>query len=253
MAAALALALLVLLLGGPAGACPEAAPTLLLHSCWGKPTADLLLLPEDPVAAPASGETLLVTGAYTATDRRAEGRPKPVGLFLRDGALVNPNLARMDGILVIDRDGALALHHRARVSLGGRRHDLTELPGRRAFVAAAQAAGASVAQSHLLVVDGRVDVRPRANAPLATRRILFTDADGWGIWQSPRAMTLHEAAEAIDAAHRPRMALNLDMGSFDYCWRLRPDTATRCGVLGIGDTGALSNLVAIRGTRAPGG
>ncbi len=250
MGASAALGLLLAVLPAPAAGCPEPPPALLVHSCRGAEAA-LLLLPEDTVAATRPGDTLLVTGAYTATDTRAEGRPKPVGLFLRRGLLVNRNLGRMDGILVIEPDGRLALHHRARVQLDGRTHDLTTLPGRRAFIDAARAAGASVAQSHLLVVDGQVDVRPRADAPLATRRLLFTDESGWGIWESPGPMTLHEAAEAIAAAHAPRMALNLDMGSFNYCWWLGRDTASRCGLLGRDDTGALSNLIAIGTVPAP--
>ena len=39
------------------------------------------------------------------------------------------------------------------------------------------------------------------------------------------------------------MALNLDMGSFDYCVRRTTGGTDPCGVLGVGDTAKLSNLL----------
>ena len=256
MIRAAALALALGLAPDPAPGCPAPAPGLMLHSCWQATRAALLLLPEDlPPGRPpgaAGAERLLVTGAYTATDTREGGLPKPVGLFVQGGRVVNPNLARMDGVLLVRPDGGLALHHRARVPLGGRTHDLTGLAGRRAFAEAARAAGLGVLQSHLLVVDGRLDVRPDPDAPRAVRRILFTDAAGFGLWQSPGPMTLHEAGEALLAAHAPEMALNLDMGGHDYCWWEGPEGARACGLLGRGETARLSNLLSIETGGAPG-
>jgi hypothetical protein len=244
MIRAAALLLALALASAQTRACPPPAPELLLHSCRTEARARAILLPEDPLPEPAR-PALVVTGAYTATDARAGGLAKPVGLFVHGGEVVNPNLARMDGILVIEPEtGALRLHHRARVPLRAETFDLRELGERRAFAEAARRAGLSVLQSHLLVVDGRVDAQPVEGAPSAVRRLLFTDGAGYGLWQSPRPMTLHEAAEALAAAHAPRMALNLDMGGHDYCWRLAPDGARSCGLLGRGETGALSNLLA---------
>lgn len=244
LAAALAVALA--LSAASALACPAPSPELLFHSCWGEGRARVLLLPEDSLPDPVTAaEHLLVTGAYTATDTRDGGLAKPVGLFVHGGRVINPNLARMDGVLVVDPAGTLSLHHRAAVPLGGHSHDLRTLAERQAFAAAASAAGLSVLQSHLLIGDGRLDVRPVPDAPRAVRRMLFTDADGYGIWQPPGLLTLHEAAEALVAAHAPRMALNLDMGGHDYCWRHGPEGARSCGLLGRDETATLSNLIGL--------
>ncbi len=252
MRPALALAALLAAAGGGASAaCPPLSETLLLHSCHGGARAGLLLLPDEPL--PEDGPALLVTGAYTGTEARASGAPKPVGLFVDGGRVVNPNLARMDGILLIDAAGRLALHHRARVPLGGAAHDLRDPAARARFARAAAAAGLSVMQSHLLIVEGRLDVRPREGAPLAPRRILFTDGQGFGLWQSAEPMTLHAAAAALAAAHAPEMALNLDMGSHDYCWRLLAGRAERCGLVGRTDLARFSNLLLLEGPAVAGG
>ncbi|GMG84766.1 hypothetical protein LNKW23_39820 [Paralimibaculum aggregatum] len=251
LAAALALAGTLLAL--PAAACPDAGPQLLLRSCSGGDAlaARLLLLPDEAPPAEPATETWVMTGAYTGEDRRADGGPMPVGLFVHGGRIINPNLGRMDGILLIGPDGRLGLHHRRRVAFAGARIDLTDLGARLRFARAAAQAGLSVAQSHLLIVDGAVDVKPRQDAPRFVRRILFTSGGGFGVWQSPLPMTLAEATEALAAAHAPEMALNLDMGSYDYCWRLDGGAATRCGLVDRADTARFSNFLVV--ARRPGG
>lgn len=241
---------LVGLLAGAASAaadpCPEPSERLLFHSCWGgAASAELLLLPENgPAPAADARLSVTVTGAYTGRDSREGGLPNPVGLFVADGRIVNPNLARMDGIALVGPDGALSIQHRARVRLGeGPVHDLGDPESRQRFARAAARSGTEVFQSHLLIVDGALDVRERPDAPRFVRRLLFTDRTGWGLWQSEDAITLHRAATEIAARHEPVMALNLDMGSFDYCWRVADGTASRCGVLGRAGTDGLSNLL----------
>jgi len=244
-------ALAALALAWPAAgvaACPPPSAELLFHSCWGRARLDVALLPEELPLPPAggSGRRLVITGAYTARDTRAEGLPKPVGMFVDGGQIINPNLGRMDGVLVVDPEiGLPLLHHRARVPLGGDVYDLTELAQRRAFLSAAAASGHSVLQSHLLIVDGVVDVAPQENTPVFIRRMLFVDADGFGVYQPAGALTLLDAAERLAKAHAPDMALNLDMGSYDYCRVAVGGVETGCGVLGGNDTARLSNLLVL--------
>ena len=241
-----ALALLLIFAARTAEACPPRSESLMFHSCWGEARAALALLPEDlPLAAPEPGTLrLVVTGAYTATDSRAEGKPKPVGLFIRGGEVVNPNLGRMDGVLVIDStDGEPEFHHRERVALEGRTYDLRDLDQRRAFIDAASARGLSVMQSHLLIASGVFDVHPQEDAPAFVRRMLFADGDGFGIWQTEAAATLYEAAAELDAALGPRMVMNLDMGSYDFCRRAENGTEVSCGSVAPEGTGKLSNLL----------
>ncbi len=243
-----ALALLLALVARPAAACPEATDALLFHSCWGAARLDIALAPEDlPLPAPPEeGLRLVVTGAYTATDNRADDRPKPVGLFLRRGEVVNRNLARMDGVLILEPEGdGPELQHRDRVELGGRAYDLADLEQRRAFIAEAAERGLSVLQSHLLVDTGESDVSDLDGAPASIRRVLFADAHGFGIWQSETPLTLYDATEAIMTALDPAMAMNLDMGSYNFCRRAEAGVETSCSGLAPDAAGKLSNLLVL--------
>ena len=229
-----------------ARACPPPSQEVLFHSCWGQARLAVALLPEDqPLAPPpATGWRLAVTGAYTATDTRAGGLPKPVGLFVHRGRVINPNLGRMDGVLISSpAGGPPELHHRTKLTLGGKVYDVAELAQRRAFLAAAAAGGVSVLQSHLLIVDGKIDVMPQDAAPVFVRRLLFTDGEGFGIYQTAGAETLRGAAERLARSLSPRMAMNLDMGSYDFCLRGEGGTEATCGFLGRTDTAKLSNLL----------
>ena len=250
-----AAAMLAAAVAGRAEACPEASRTLLWHSCWGEAAVALHLLPEDlPLPALDQGaERLTVTGAYTSREPRAEGRPDPVGLFLRRGELVGRNLARMVGILLVGPDGGASIVHRRRVPLGSDIYDLGSLGQRATFIARARAEGLSVMQSHLLVIDGRSDVAEVENAPAYVRRMIFEDAHGIGLWQTRWPVTLHEAARAIVAEIGPAMAMNLDMGSYDFCLGEGPAGAVACGVIQPGgpEMAKLSNLLSLRLTRAP--
>lgn len=256
LCAALVSAALLSVPAGWAMACPAPSQTLLWHSCWGEARIDLALLPEDlPLPQIDGAERLAVTGAYTAREPREGGHPEPVGLFLRRGELVGRHLARMDGILIISPDGREAhIAHRAAVPFDGATHDLTSFDTRARFLAEAVARGVSLMQSHLLVVGGISDVSEVENAPAHVRRLLFEDAHGIGLWQTRWPVTLHEAARAIIADLGPRMAMNLDMGSFDFCLSEAPGRPPQpCGVVapGSAEMTKLSNLLDLRLRRAP--
>lgn len=225
------------------GLCALEDDDLIFTSCSGG-GVELRLLPED--AGPTPEGALDVTGAYTATDKRDESRPKPVGLFVRGGEVISREYVRFDGVLTVT-DGAPTLHHRRRVALNGQRYDLENMSDRSAFLASAAKTGSAVMQSHLLIVDGEVDTAPIDGAPRFRRRILFQMKDGaFGVYDSsPRALTLNEATEEVAAKFAPEMALNLDMGSYDFCSR----GGALCGALGLQATGKLSNL--LRFTNVP--
>jgi hypothetical protein len=232
---------------GIASACPEQSDSLIFHSCWGKAKAEVLLLPEDrdpPEVEESDALQLIVTGAYTGTEPRGDGLPNPVGLFVHGGQVINPNLARMDGVLVIDPDiGVPEIYVRTAVGGPGGPADLTDAETRRAFAEDAAERGYSVLQSHLLVVDGELDIRPVEDAPLAVRRFLILDDNGFGIAQTSGRVTLYDAGVWVMETYGPRMALNLDMGSYDYCFAIRLDLAVKCGVRESTDISKLSNLL----------
>ena len=234
------------LLAAPAMACPEPSEELIFHSCWGDARADLVLLPEDQPLPdpPEQGLRLIVTGAYTGRDARAPGRPAPVGLYMSDGRLVNRNMSRMDGLLIVDPDaGTLTLHDRGAVPREADTLNLRQVEPRREFVDHAAAAGLDVLQSHLLVIDGESDVTDVPDAPRFRRRILFTDDHGFGLFETAGAVTLYAAAARLEQAVAPDMALNLDMGSYDFCLRQEDGVERLCGLLDRGQIGKLSNLL----------
>ncbi len=235
------------LFSDPAAAtgCAPAGPDLLFAACPGEAAVALILTPEEAeTLADRPPGSVTVTGGYTATDTRGQGLPKPVGLFVHRGRAINLELGRMDGILIVEPDGAARIALVSDLTLDGSRHDLSDLAGRQAFVAAM--AGRSALQSHLLIRDGALDARPVENAPRFRRRILFQRADGaLGLWDSGgRLLTLHDAAREVLEAHAPAMALNLDMGSYNYCVHVDPTgLAANCGTLPPDDAGKLSNLI----------
>lgn len=242
------LALLATLAAPPASACPPPSDMLLFHSCWGQGRLDILLLPEDlPIPDPAAtGRRLIITGTYTGRENRAGGRPNPVGLFVHGGQVINPNLGRMDGVLIVDAgSGVPEVYDRGQVPLSGAEYDLRVLDQRQHFLEAAVKLGVSAMQSHLLIVEGEIDVRPRQDAPAFVRRLLFFDGDGFGVYQTRLPETLFDAATDLAENLSPRMVLNLDMGSFDYCRHALAGSEANCGRLGNGDTEKLSNLLVL--------
>lgn len=199
-----------------------------------RPYISLIVAPDDLPLSDSAGIT--VTGAYTGTEPRAAGGPAPVGFFLREGEVINRNGARMDGVLLIDEDGARI----TRRDLAG----IDSAEGRVSMAERAQAEGISLLQSHLLISDGQLDIHEVENAPRFTRRVLIETDEGMGIWQSAQPLTLYAAAVAVERACAPRMALNLDMGSYDYC----VSDGRFCGLRR--DTDRLSNLIRLeRGQR----
>ncbi|MEX2520681.1 MAG: hypothetical protein WD969_15260 [Paracoccaceae bacterium] len=218
--------------------CERTDKPLIWADC-GAGRVEILLLPEDAGLTPEG--SLDVTGGYTATDRRESGKPKPVGLFIRRGLVVSREYVRADGVLLVDAAGAPRLLHRRRASFAGVGYDLEDPDQRTRLLAAVVEAGGSLIQSHLLIVDGVVDAHPQDGAPRFRRRILFQSKSGeFGLWDSsPRALTLAEAAEELAATFGPQMAINLDMGSYDFC---REGTKS-CGLLSYAETGKLSNIL----------
>ncbi len=236
------LALCGLLLAEPALArCGADAPGVLFGGCARDMTAALRLVPEGGITEreAEAQPRVTVTGSYTSGERR-----EPEGLFIVAGEALDPHPQGWDGVAVIDAGGRLSLHYARRVDMGDLRFDLRRPASRRAFARMAAARGWSAFQSHLLVIDGRVDTRPRDGAPRFARRLLYTRADGGlGLYETP-PMTLHDAALAIERDLAPVMAFNLDMGSYDYC-RLDGPVPRDCGALGAGQTAKLSNLLTL--------
>lgn len=233
---------LLALSGNAVAECPPPQPTLLFASCAGTTHTELVLLAADEgVSSPSdSGRELVVTGAYTSGENH-----EPEGFVLDRGNPFDPYIQGWDGLLLLSDHGLLTLAHVERVPLGEKVYNMRDRDERREFVEEATSQNYSAIQSHLLIVDGGVDVRDQPGAPRFRRRVLFSDAEGnYGLYDSsPRALTLFEAAQEVSRLYRPEMAFNLDMGSYDYCSQSVDGLEIPCGSLERTQTGKLSNVL----------
>ncbi len=243
-------ALFVYAMSGPAVAADDCIPvhaTLLLDNCSETLSADLVLILDRtrvPQELTLGGEdALVVTGAYTNGER-----VEPEGLVIEEGEAFDPYVQGWDGVMLIEPEGGLSLHHVARVRYRGSLSNLRDKAQRRAFIARARQVGLSAIQSHMLITDGMLDVRPVEGAPRFRRRVVFSYEDGrYGIFDSgPRALTLFEAGAEIQADYDPKMAFNLDMGSYDYCMLTKDGHKQDCGALSRSATAKLSNVLVFR-------
>jgi len=200
-------------------------PSLLLNSCQAPVAVRLLILPDKPV--PQGEHVLSVTGAYSSGDRFGIE-----GLVIQGGKLVSRRYKNWDGILIVDAHGAPHVFHARNVTLADENFNLKEKSSRLAFIAKAKDLGVAVLQSHLLIANGVLDVADVAGAPEFYRRMLVTFNGGdFGIWQSSAAMTLYGAAREVENQLHPVMALNLDMGAYDFCLSGPKSALKDCGAL----------------------
>lgn len=190
--------------------CPD-SPAVLVQSCENDITVQLRVLPEE--VDHDSRHSLTVAGTYSSGDRFGIE-----GMVIRDGKIISHRYQNWDGVLVIGQDGVPKLFHAGDVSLAGESFDLKQKSSRDAFVTKAVDLGVTVLQSHLLILNGALDLEDLEGAPEFKRRLLVTFANGdFGVWETAQAETLYTAALQVQADIGPQMALNLDMGAYDYC------------------------------------
>ncbi len=233
------------------------------HDCWTGDTGVLFASCRSGYAARVvfkqAGESwspgndppdLLVSGTYTSTDL------KVMGMAIDAGNVINTRANGWDGAVLIDAKGQFQLGPIDNLPFEGRRYALhSSKDDRKAFlarIAAARNRGepVSLIQSHLLVSDGKVDVSQQDDAPAFRRRMLIETLDGHFLIldSGVTALTLFDAAVLASRAYHARHAINLDMGTYDYCLRKNEDgRPMHCGFLPTTDR--LTNLISI--TRTP--
>lgn len=211
-------------------------PSVLIHSCQGDLSVALRVLPDG--AQTGSNHMLTVTGTYSSGDRFGIE-----GLVIQAGKMVSRRYQNWDGVLVIDQNGTPQLSHAENVNLDGEGFNLKVKPRRAAFIAKAKELGVTVLQSHLLIFGGALDLQDIEDAPSFKRRLLVTFQDGsFGIWETGQSETLYDAARQVQDALNPFMALNLDMGAYDYCQSGPNGAETDCGSLLV-SADKLTNLL----------
>ncbi len=218
--------------------CPARAQVSLFHSCEIPAVVDLQFHPLK--FEHSSSDILSVTGAYSSADRFGVE-----GLAIGGERLVSSRFQGWDGFLLVSAAGEPRIYNASDIQLGDRAFDLKRQPDRRDFVTQARADGYSLIQSHLLIVDGALDVRQVEKARRFVRRMFFTDSAGWGVYETKSAVTLYDAALEIQEALNPDMVMNLDMGAYNYCQQNTPTGFKSCGDL-FTDTKNLTNLITIQ-------
>lgn len=192
------------------------------------------------IIAPSSLEgvspDLVVTGTYSSGDRLGIE-----GLAVIDGEILSRRLQGWDGVLIVGPDRQPQIFNARDVRFQGKAFNIKNRDEGMALLQDVSEAGASMLQSHLLISDAVLDLRNLENAPVFYRRLLYIRQNGsFGIWQPDARLTLYDAAVRLQDEMRPVMALNLDMGAYDFCQR---KDGTNCGRLTVGME-ALTNLLA---------
>jgi len=213
----------------------------LFTACEGTVNAQLLVLPQEPSTTFHSASRIVtVTGTYSSGDRFGIE-----GLALKDGEVISSRFQGWDGGLLISPDGTPQIVNVARLKLHNERYNLKSSADRSAFVKAAKTEKTSFIQSHLLITEGRLDTREVEGAPKFRRRILYSDSQGAiSLYDSgTERLTLYEAARELFGNHNAHMALNLDMGSYDFCQIVTENHVENCGVLASETDSRLTNLL----------
>lgn len=221
--------------------------SLLFTSRRGAYAANIVLKAPapKPLSEAITGDdiALVATGVYTSP------HGMPVGLAIVEGRVVNPVPRGWSGLILVRPDGRIVLKDMGRVEVGHVPRDLRQsLADLQVFLATAERERLTVLQSHLLIGDGELKITSRAPNKPFRRRIIFEDGEGHvAIFDSgERELSLYDAAAEVRRRYAPRLAINLDMGSYDFCRRrkIQADALVPCGTLEKPDI--VSNLVVLR-------
>ena len=216
-------------IAGPVGAldatsCPSDAG-VLVHSCAQPVSVNLRVLPDEIAQNP--DHLLTVAGTYSSGDRFGIE-----GLVIKDGVQISRRYQNWDGVLIITPSGKPNIYRADDVMVDGIKYNLKGATSRRAFVDKALENRLTVLQSHLLISGGNLDLNDVPDAPKFKRRLFVTLPDGnFGIWETEISETLYDAAVQLQTSLEPYMALNLDMGAYDYCQKGPLGDQSDCGRL----------------------
>lgn len=175
-------------------------------------------IPNLPSVIPDAGQVhqWVATGTYTSPFH------VPVGLSAARGRIANPAIRDMEGLVVITPNGRWKIDHIDHLEYGLQPYRIRQSrEDYLAFLSAIEQDQLSVFQSHLLVYEGVVQVPATADPARARRRVLFQTgrADLHVFDSKSEALTLREAALRVKERFGADRAVNLDMGTFNYCMK----------------------------------
>ncbi len=198
---------------------------MLVHSCDQPVSVNLRVLPDE--VTPNSDHLLTVAGTYSSGDRFGIE-----GLVIKDGVQVSRRYQNWDGVLIIAPDGTPDIFRADDVTIDDIHYNLKDATSRGAFIIKAVEDRLTVLQSHLLISQGQLDLMDVPDAPKFKRRLFITLPDGnFGVWETDISETLYDAAVQLQSNINPDMALNLDMGAYDYCQKGPVGAQSDCGRL----------------------
>ncbi|MEM0977571.1 MAG: hypothetical protein AAGJ34_08560 [Pseudomonadota bacterium] len=198
-------------------------PNILISNCDASLRVGLIS-PTDLTETDAPD--LAVTGTYSSADRIGIE-----GLAVLNGEVKSRRLQGWDGVLIVDRLGNPTVYNARNVAFGGQRFNIKDADDAQRLLEITTDQGASLIQSHLLISDGVLDLRNVSNAPVFYRRLFYMRHNGeFGVWQPDERLTLYDAAVRLQDELQPKMAINLDMGAYDFC---QTKDGTDCGRLAV--------------------
>lgn len=214
----------------------QISKSLLIASCNNPLSVKLRVLPDD--TEPDSTHLLTVAGTYSSADRFGVE-----GLAIKNGEIISRRYQNWDGVLIITDDGLPRVFHAEDINIESEKYNLKEKSSREAFLKNATKNKFSVLQSHLLIRNKMLDLEDVENAPRFKRRLLvILEDESFGIWETRAPETLYEAARQLQDDLNPKMALNLDMGAYDYCFLGPVGVQIDCGNLNVSED-KLTNLL----------
>ncbi len=160
-----------------------------------------------------SSRRLIVTGGYTSPLKI------PAGLAINKGKIINPALQKWDGFLIIDSDGKIHIADVNQINYQFRQFNLHKsYEDYRYFLKIASREKLTVIQSHLLINQGKILTTEGKNSKIFRRRVVFGTADGGiHVYDSlEQVITLHALAKTLKEQYDAQIALNLDMGIYNY-------------------------------------
>lgn len=170
----------------------------------------------------------------------------PVGLNLRNGEVINPAIQKFDGLILIDKDGQISLTHIDHLVYNLKPYHIrTSFEDYKSFLRKARKERLSVLQSHLILNNGDILIQDNAKGRKMRRRILFATSDGGiHIYDSfEKNHSLYDAAKYVKDNYVAQVAINLDMGDFNFCTLNTPERFKNYSQLKPGTV--ISNLLII--------
>jgi hypothetical protein len=205
-------------------------PTFLPFETWEKEL--------EPLGTKSN--RIVMAGGYTAPDSL------PDGLTIVNGTVVNPTLQKFDGLIIIHPNHQIELTNVDNIRLNETVLHLKSNPtDLTTLLNIATKNKISILQSHLLLDKGMILIGEKASTRVFRRRVIFQTSDHQlYVYDSlDKKETLLETATRLKQQFGANTAINLDMGTYNYCWRNENQQITSFSEMGAGIV--LSNLLVL--------